>query len=183
MRLSTIIKGLPVPAMLAGGLYAAATGDLPVIAGAVDGLLAKFDAYIFQSVAHPAIFLVFSGLTIAWVIYMIIKLAIFKRREHALVNLGKVWEDGTTFRNNAMMRPPITQDDMATMKQFEETILRNVAVISKPRLGFFKKINTYNEADHPPEVHPSIQENKKLIIFSERLRRVGKFIEVYTRAD
>ncbi len=104
------------------------------------------------------------------------------RKQAALLALGKVWEDGTTFRNEASRRPPpLPQDDLDKIQEFEAVILENVGIVSKVALSKFKKINTYLEGDHPPDVHVRYRRGeKKLIVFTERLRRVGVFIEKYS---
>ena len=104
------------------------------------------------------------------------------RKQAALLALGEVWEDGTTFRNEASRRPPpLTQDDLDKILDFEVVILENVGIVSKVALSKFRKINTYWEGNHPRDVHPRYRGgDKKLIVFSERLRRVGEFIDKYS---
>ena len=179
MRLLPIIKELPIPAILGAGIYAGVTGDLPLVGGSMDFPLTNLDVWVFENTKHPALFLAFSGLTVAWAVYLASKLIIYGRRENALLRLGEVWEEGTSFRNYAMARAVLSADDLAAIERFEETILNSVRVISKPELSFFRKINTYDPSDHPPQVQTAIRGDKILIIFSERLLRVGKFIEKY----
>jgi hypothetical protein len=180
MRLHPFLKELPIPAILSAGIYAGITGDLPLVGGSMDLQLINLDMLVFENKNHPALFLVFSGLTIGWLVYLVSKLIIYGRRESALVQLGEVWEEGTSFRNDAMQRAVLSADDLATIKRFEDKILNSVGAVSKPELSFFRKINTFNPGDHPPEVHPGVRGDKILVIFSERLRRVGEFIKKYT---
>ncbi len=183
MGITSHLKRLPVPAVLGGGLYAGYTGDIPFVGASIDALLTEIDVSIFEGVKHPIIFLIFTGLATAWLIYQFMFLVMWGRKRRALIALGLIWEEGTGFRNDASKRAILTQDDCDKMSDFKNKILKNVGVISKPEQSFYRKINTYNVTDHPPEVQEDVRGDKKLIVFSELLRRVGVFIEKYTGAD
>ena len=104
------------------------------------------------------------------------------RKQAALLALGKIWEDGTSFRNDASRHaPPLTQDELDKIRDFEAEILENVGIVSKLALSKIRKINTYWEGNHPRDVHPRYRRgDKKLICFSERLLRVGELIEKHS---
>ena len=102
-------------------------------------------------------------------------------KQAALLALGTVWEDGANFRNDAMARPPpLTQEDKEKIKDFHNTIVESVGIISKPEQSFFRKINTFNKSVHPAEVQVEVRGDKELIIFCELLLRVGNFIDKHT---
>ena len=81
---ASYLKRLPVPAVLGGALYAGYTGDIPFAGASMDALFTEIDVSIFEVVMYPAIFLFFSGLTAAWLIYLFRSLVRRGRRRRAL---------------------------------------------------------------------------------------------------
>ena len=79
-----VLKQLPVPAVLGGALYAGYTGDIPFAGASMDALFTEIDVSIFEVVMYPAIFLFFSGLTAAWLIFLFRSLVRRGRRRRAL---------------------------------------------------------------------------------------------------
>ncbi len=84
MDMASYLKRLPVPAVLGGGLYVSYTGDIPFIGASMDALFTEIDVSIFEVVMYPVIFLFFSGLTAAWLIYLIRSVVRRGRRRRAL---------------------------------------------------------------------------------------------------
>ncbi len=82
--MASYLKRLPVPAVLAGGLYVGYIGDIPFIGASTDALFTEIDVSIFEVVMYPAVFLFFSGLTAAWLIYLIRSVVRRGRRRRAL---------------------------------------------------------------------------------------------------
>ena len=105
------------------------------------------------------------------------------RKQAALLALGKVWEDGTDFRNEAATRRVLTIKDFEKIRDINAEILKHVGVVSKPSLSKFRKIGTFEIADHPREVQEDVRGDKTLLILSERLKRVFDFIEKHSGTD
>ena len=180
MGVASYLKRLPVPALLGGGLYAGYTGDIPFVGASMDALLTEIDVSIFEGVKYPIIFVVFTGLTAAWLIYLFVSLVVWGRRHRALIKLGEILVDGVDFRGEVSGRnPPLTTNDRAKISDFEKAIVINVGVVSRPEQNRFKRVNTYDEKDHPPEVQMNVRGGTELIAFSELLKRVGDFIDKY----
>ena len=80
-----VLKQLPVPAVLGGALYVGYTGDIPFLGASMDALFTEIDVSIFEVVMYPAIFLFFSGLMAAWLIYLFTSLVVWGRRHRASI--------------------------------------------------------------------------------------------------
>ena len=83
LKQQPVLKQLPVPAVLGGALYAGYTGDIPFLGASMDALFTEIDVSIFEVVMYPAIFLFFSGLMAAWLIYLFTSLVVWGRRHRA----------------------------------------------------------------------------------------------------
>ena len=98
-------------------------------------------------------------------------------RAKALKILGTTWENATHFLNDIALRPNLSVDECVKLRGFENSIYRNVEIISPGEVSTFRTIRTYDENDHPFQYRPASRGgDKTLIILSERLRRVQIFI-------
>ena len=88
LKQQPLLKQLPVPAVLGGALYAGYTGDIPFLGASMDALFTEIDVSIFEVVMYPAIFLFFSGLMAAWLIYLFTSLVVWGRRHRASIESG-----------------------------------------------------------------------------------------------
>ncbi len=180
MRLLPIIKELPIPAILGTGIYAGVTGDLPLAGSATDLPLTNLDIWVFENTKHPALFLTFSGLTLAWIIYVVSRLIIYGRRENALVKLGETWERATHLLNDLARNPILSSDDCKKICEIEDEIYGSVEVISPGEVSTFRTLGTINPSKHPPKYQEALRGDRTLLILSERLRRVREFIDKHS---
>ena len=177
MGLASYLKRLPVPASLGGGLYAGYVGDIPFVGASMDALLTEIDVAIFEGAKYPIIFMVFTGLTGAWLIYLFVYLVV-GRRHSALIKLGEILVGGVDFRDEVSGRnPPLTTNDRAKISDFEKAIVKNVGLVSRPEQSRFRRVDTYDQRDHPLEVQMNVRGGTELIAFSELLKRTGDFID------
>ncbi len=184
MRVLSVIKRLPVPTILCGGIYAGYNGEFPIFKDFFDTQLAQIDIAIFEAVKHPTAFLIFCSLAVAWVFHTLLTAILFGRKQRALVLLGKVWEEGTDFKNTAASKRIISGEDSIIIKNFENSIFENVSVVSPPEESLFRQTSTVCKTDHSQTVWPEFcGGDDTLLIFSERLFRVGEFIKKHTTAE
>ena len=147
----------------------------------MDALLTEIGVAIFEGAKYPIIFMVFTGLTGAWLIYLFVSLVVWGRRHRALIKLGEILVDGVDFRGEVSGRnPPLTTNDRAKISHFEKAIVKNVGLGSRPEQSRFRRVDTYDQREHPLEVQMNVRGGTELIAFSELLKRVGDFIDKYT---
>ena len=179
MRLSTIIRELPIPAILSGGLAVGLTGELPVVGNQVDTWLSEIDVYLWTSTRQPTLFIFFCGLTVAWGLHLVVRVSIFWRKQNALVRLSELRERGAHLRNDCAEpnRPP--SNDLDEMKLIESAIYRYAGMVSKSEAGRLRTIDTFDSTKHPPFV----QDIPVWLYFSERIRRLDEFISKHSKAE
>lgn len=100
-----------------------------------------------------------------------------KTKDEALRELGGLREEGVHFRENAASQRVLLQADLEKIKAFEATIIENVEIISPGEVTNFRVIDTFDPTRHPAHVQGKLE----LLLFSERLRRLGEFITAHSR--
>jgi hypothetical protein len=104
-----------------------------------------------------------------------------EKRRKALGELGKVWEDATHYLNDVVQGRTIGTAEIDKLTAFEQAIYDQVDVISPGETSMFRTIGSYNVKKHPAEYHPEFWSgDKRLVIFSERLLRVRRFLNKHT---
>lgn len=100
-----------------------------------------------------------------------------KTKDEALRELGRLREEGVHFRENSASQRLLLQADLEKIKAFEAAIIEYVEIISPGEATNFRVIDTFEPARHPAHV----QGKQELLLFSERLRRLGEFITAHSR--
>ncbi len=98
MGLSKLLKKLPIPTVLVGGLYSGFTGNIPLVGNAMEPILVEFDMWFFQNVKYPSVFLFFAGLTVAWIIYQVVVVVYLGQRMRARLKLVTLRDEGVKLR-------------------------------------------------------------------------------------
>jgi len=68
------LKKLPIPTIVAGGLFVGFTGDIPLAEIPMGDLLASLDVTLYENVGQPLILVFSLGLGVSWVIYWLVQL-------------------------------------------------------------------------------------------------------------
>ena len=99
MGIPKLLKKLPIPTVLVGGLYSGFTGNIPLVGEAtMEPILVELDTWFFQNVNYPSVFLFFAGLMMAWIIYQVVVFGYLGQRKRARLKLVKLRDEGVELR-------------------------------------------------------------------------------------
>lgn len=183
MDVMKVLKGLPVPSVLAGGLwssYAGSIGDWPF----VGELVGELDVALFNGkVKYPAVFAVFCGLTIAWFVHLIFVVGVNRRRNRARLKLAQLRDDGVKLRleGQFLSDEPSVEPWIGKLRDWMAEVVRCIKKIDEADAV------QYATLDHPgePRAWPeSIQSqshrshyvwhDRRLVLLNELITKYGE---------
>ncbi len=130
MGIPKLLKKLPIPTVLVGGLYSGFTGNIPLVGNAMEPILVEFDMWFFQNVKYPSVFLFFAGLMVAWIIYQVVVAGYLGQRKRARLKLVTLRDEGVPLRIRGGKLT--TESEVAPwIKELKDWHLRVISAISK----------------------------------------------------
>ena len=174
MPIPSFIKKLPIPAFLFGGLVS--SYDFPKqLEGSMSDFLAGVDFAAFTGPDQPTLFLIFVGLTLAWVIYSALSLFLWGRKRRALMRLSEFREEATHFLHDATSHRALTDSHRAEIQKYQKDIFKNVEIVSKHNAGRFRTLFGYDASLIPRPFHKF----KETLELAEIIARVDDFLMSY----
>ena len=130
MGISKLLKKLPIPTVLVGGLYSGFTGNIPLVGNAMEPILVEFDMWFFQNVKYPSVFLFFAGLMVAWIIYQVVVAGYLGQRKRSRLKVVILRDEGVKLRIRGGKLT--NKSEVATwIEEINDWNLRVVSAISK----------------------------------------------------
>jgi hypothetical protein len=141
MRIWNIVKRIPVPAVLFGGLVATITGVFPIGNAQMNVILNEIDALVLPNVKHPAMALLFAGLCAAYIFYHLLTW-LHDRHGRTRLKLANLRTEGVALRNKGQSSNVNVSEWSAESLAWMEKTFRVIQTIDRADAEWFRTLDT-----------------------------------------
>jgi hypothetical protein len=141
MRIWNIVKHIPVPTVLFGGLVAAITGVFPIWSAQINAILDDIDVLLLPNAKHPAMAFFFGGLCAAYILFHIFTW-LYDRHSRTRLKLAKLRTEGVGLRNKGQLPNVNVSEWSAESLAWMEKTFRAIQTIDNADAEWFRTLDT-----------------------------------------
>jgi hypothetical protein len=150
MRIAKLLRKLPIPALLSGGMVISITGSSSIGSETISEALSSLDDWVLPHIKHPTAALFFAGLLAAWIIYQPVNFVVYEKRQRARIKLAELRDTGVAIRNECItMLPSRLPAWMARAEQWDTDATKAIAQIDHADSMWFATLDALPPARVP----------------------------------